>query len=56
MGFTGKCVRIKLTISSCYGSIPLTLMLMERDNGLGTLCHGRGLDYQQKVLSAPGIG
>ena len=28
---------IWLTISSCYGSIPLTLVLIERDGGLSTL-------------------
>ena len=30
---------IWLTISSCYGSIPLTLGLIGRDGGFTTLCH-----------------
>ena len=45
------------TISSCYGSIPLTLVLIGRDGGLRTLCHGCGFDYQRRVLksfSGPG--
>ena len=41
---------IYLTISSCYGSIPLTLGLIERDGGLSTLCHSCGFAYQQRVL------
>ena len=31
-----------LTISSCYGSIPLALGLIVRDGGLSTLCHSCG--------------
>ena len=48
---------ICLTISSCYGSIPLTLGLIERDGGLSTLCHSSGFACQQRVLkSFPGPG
>ena len=55
---------IWLTISSCYGSIPLTLGLIGRDGGLSTLCHSCRFTSQQKVLkrylalpiSAPRIG
>ena len=50
MTFTGKYVYIWLTISSCYGSIPLTLRLMGRDAGLSALCHCR----LQVRLSAEG--
>ena len=39
-----------LTISSCSGSIPLTLELIERDGGLSTLCHSCGFACQQRVL------
>ena len=38
------------TISSCYRSIPLALVLIERDGGLSALCHSCGLDFQQRVL------
>ena len=45
---------IWLTISSCYGSIPLTLDLslglIRRDGGLSTLCHSSRFVRQQKVL------
>ena len=41
---------IWLTISSCYGSIPLTLGLIRKDNGLSTLCHSCGFVCQQRVL------
>ena len=37
MALTGKFVYIWLTISSCCGSIPLTLGLIGRDGGLSTL-------------------
>ena len=37
---------IWLTISSCYGSIPLALGLSGRDGGLSTLCHSLGLVCQ----------
>ena len=48
---------ICLTTSSCYGSIPLTLGLIERDGGLSTLCRGCGLASQQRVLKMfPGPG
>ena len=43
MSLAGKFVYIWLTISSCYGSIPLTLGLIGRDGGLSTLCHSCGL-------------
>ena len=33
---------IWLTISSCYGSIPLALGLIGRAGGLSTLCHSCG--------------
>ena len=39
-----------LTISSCYGLIPLTLELMGREDGLSTLHHSCGLACQQRVL------
>ena len=39
-----------LTISSCYGSIPLALGLRVSYGGLSTLYHSCGLAYQQKVL------
>ena len=38
-------------MSSCYGSIPLTLGLVERDDGLSNMYHSCGFDYQQRVLS-----
>ena len=41
---------IWLTISFCYGSIALTLGLLERDGGLSTLCHNCGFACQQRVL------
>ena len=44
-------------ISSCYGSIPLTLGLIGRDGGLSTLCHSFGFACQQRVLKTfPGLG
>ena len=47
---------IWLTISSCYGSIPLVVGLKGRDGGLGTLCHGCGFACQQRVLKTfPGL-
>ena len=46
-----------LTISSCYGSIPLGLGLIRRDGGLNTLCQICGLAFQQRVLKTfPGSG
>ena len=64
MIFTGKFVCIQFTISSCYGSIPLTLVLIERDGDLSTLCHSCRFDYQLRVqkrflslaMSAPRMG
>ena len=50
MTFTGKFVYIWLTISSCYGSIPLTLGLIGRDGGLSTLCHSCRFACQQRML------
>ena len=48
---------IWLTISSCYGSIPLVLGLMSRDGGLSTLCHCCRFACQQRVLKTfPGLG
>ena len=48
---------IWLTISSCYGSIPLILRLMRRDVGLSTLFHSCGFACQQRVLKTfPGPG
>ena len=42
---------IRLTISSCYSSIPLTLGLIGRDGGLSTLCHGCRFACRQRVLT-----
>ena len=39
MAFTGKILYIRLTISSSYSSIPLTLVLIRKDDGLSTICH-----------------
>ena len=50
-------VYIWLTISSCYGSIPLALGLRGSDDGLSTLCHSCRFACQQRVLktfSGPG--
>ena len=41
---------IWLIISSCYGSIPLTLELIRRDGGLNTLCHSSQFSCQLRVL------
>ena len=38
------------TISSCYGSIPLTLGLIERIGGLSTLCHSCRFACQHRVI------
>ena len=57
MAFTGKSVYTWLTISSCYGSIPLALGLIGRDGGLSTPCHSCGFHCQQRVLKTfPGSG
>ena len=46
-----------LTISSCYGSIPLVLGLIGRDGGLSALCHSCEFACQQRVLKTfPGPG
>ena len=48
---------IWLTISSCYGSIPLGLALIVRDGGLSTLCHSCGFASQKRVQETfPGPG
>ena len=48
---------IWLTISSCYGSIPLAFGLIVRHGGLRTLCHSCRLACQQRVLETfPGPG
>ena len=55
---------IWLTISSCYSSIPLTLGLIGRDDGLSTVCHSCRFACKQRVLktfpdlaiSAPRMG
>ena len=39
-----------LTISSCYGSIPLALGLVGRGGGFSTLCHSCGFACRQRVL------
>ena len=46
-----------LTISSCYGSVPLVSGLIVMDGGLGTLCHSCGFVFQQRMLKTfPGPG
>ena len=57
MVFTGKFVGIWLTISSCYGSISLNLVLIEGNGGFSTLYYNFGFHYQQRVIkkfSSPG--
>ena len=50
-------VYIWFIISSCYGSIPLTLRLIGRDGGFSTLCHCCRFAYQHRVLKMfPGSG
>ena len=45
------------TISSCYGSIRLSLGLIGRNGGLSTLCHSYGFACQQRVRKTfPGAG
>ena len=57
MAFTGQFAWTYLTISSCYDSIPLTLVLIGKDGGLSTQCHSCRFDYQQRVLKPfPGPG
>ena len=57
MAFTGKFVYIWFTISSCYGSVPLALASIGRDDGLSTLCHSCRFACQQRVLKTfPGPG
>ena len=41
---------IWLTISPCYGSIPLALVLIGTDGGLSTLCQSCRFAGQQRVL------
>ena len=50
MAFTCKFVCICLTISSCYVSIPLSLVSKEKAGGLSTLCYNIGFDCQYRVL------
>ena len=50
MGFIGKVVYIWLTISSCYGSLFLTLVLIGKDGSLNTSCHSCVFYYVQRVL------
>ena len=47
---------IWLTISSCYGLIPLALGLIGRDGGLSTLCHSCGFACQRVVKTFPRPG
>ena len=48
---------IQLTISSCYGSTPLTLGLIGGDGGFSTLFHSCRFACQQRVLKRfPGLG
>ena len=48
---------IWLSISCCYGAIPLTLGLIGRDGGLSTLYHSCEFACQQRVLKTiPGLG
>ena len=48
---------ICIYISSCYGSIPLTLGLLGSDGGLSTLYHSCGFACPQRVLKTfPGPG
>ena len=50
-------IYIWLTISPCYGSIPLALGLIGRDGGLSSLCHSCGFACRQRVLRTfPGTG
>ena len=54
-----KCYKrfLALTISSCYGSIPLALRLTGRDGGLSTLCHSCGFACHQRALKKfPSLG
>ena len=44
------CLYIWLTISSCYGSTPLSLVLIGKDGGLSTLCGSCGFARQERVL------
>ena len=48
--FPGKFMFIWLTISSNYGSILLTLVVIRRDGGFSTLCHSCGFACQERVL------
>ena len=41
---------IWVTISSCYGSNRLVLVLISRDGGSSTLCHSCGFPCQRRVL------
>ena len=50
MAFTSKPVCIKLTVLSCYGSIPLKFALMRTYGVLSNLFHSCGFDYQYSLL------
>ena len=55
--FTGKFVCIQLIILSCYGSIPLTLVLTATGGWFEYSVHSCRFDYQQRVLKTfPGPG
>ena len=57
MALIGKFVCSWLTISSCYGSILLTIVLIGRDSAFSTLYHGLVFDYQERLLKTfPGPG
>ena len=57
MAFAGKYVYIYLTISSCYRSVPLTLVFVGWDVGLSSLCHSCVFACQDMVLKTSlGLG
>ena len=49
MALIGKFLCIWLTISPGYGSIFLSLVLIEKDGGFSTLGHNVELDYKHRV-------
>ena len=54
-----RVLSIVYIYSSCYSSIPLTSVFLGRNDGLSTLCHSCGFNYQhqQRVLKTfPGPG
>ena len=57
MELIGKFVCSWLTISSCYGSVLLTIVLIDRNSAFNTLYHILVFDYQEKLLKTfPGPG